>query len=59
MNPEYTPQIIVSLLALGMSLSFTSELLGSEPQRDELKPGAALSLKGFSLPVQSYVLAAA
>ena len=22
MNPEYTPQIIVSLLALGMSLSF-------------------------------------
>ncbi len=37
----------------------TSELLGSEPQRDELKPGEALSLKGFHLPVQSYVLAAA
>ena len=37
----------------------TIELLTSPAQRAELKPGEELRLKGFSSPVQSYVLAAA
>ena len=37
----------------------TLELLTSPAQRSELKPGESLQLKGFSSPVQSYVLAAA
>jgi class 3 adenylate cyclase len=37
----------------------TMELLESESRRAELTPGQALLLKGFQLPVQSYVLAAA
>ena len=36
----------------------TMELLDSAAQRGELTPGEALQLKGFALPVQSYVLAA-
>ena len=39
--------------------SRTLELLTSPAQRSELKPGESLQLKGFSSPVQSYVLAAA
>jgi class 3 adenylate cyclase len=37
----------------------TLELLESESQRAELRPGETLQLKGFPRPVQSYVLAAA
>jgi adenylate cyclase len=37
----------------------TSELLSNELKQKELKPGQALLLKGFQLPVQSYVLSAA
>ena len=37
----------------------TIELLGVETERGELSPGEALTLKGFQLPVQSYVLAQA
>jgi adenylate cyclase len=36
----------------------TIELLEAAAQRDELRPGEALRLKGFAQPVQSYVLAA-
>src|SRR5258706_14144067 len=34
----------------------TIELLGGGAQRHQLKPGEALQLKGFQLPVQSYTL---
>jgi adenylate cyclase len=37
----------------------TIELLSTAAQRDQLKPGEALRLKGFQLPVQSYVLSPA
>ena len=37
----------------------TLELLGEEPQRELLRPGEALRLKGFQQPVQSYTLAPA
>jgi adenylate cyclase len=37
----------------------TTELLGADARERELKPGAALHLKGFHQPVPSYVLAAA
>jgi adenylate cyclase len=37
----------------------TIELLGGEAQHHQLKPGEALQLKGFQLPVQSYTLAPA
>ncbi len=36
----------------------TRELLGSERGRSELEPGQALHLKGYPLPVQSYILPA-
>jgi len=36
----------------------TLELLGSDTQRDGLRKGLALQLKGFALPTQSYVLQA-
>ena len=36
----------------------TVELLQAAKQRDELRPGEALRLKGFAQPVQSYVLPA-
>ncbi len=36
----------------------TLELLGTEAQRGDLAPGETLLLKGFPLPVQSYVLSA-
>ncbi|MSP96505.1 MAG: adenylate/guanylate cyclase domain-containing protein [Betaproteobacteria bacterium] len=35
----------------------TTDLLQAEPRRVALTPGEALKLKGFQLPVQSYVLA--
>jgi class 3 adenylate cyclase len=35
------------------------ELLGEAAQRQQLRPGEALQLKGFQQPVQSYTLAAA
>ena len=34
------------------------ELLGTGAQRNDLRPGLALQLKGFKLPMQSYVLQA-
>lgn len=37
----------------------TMELLGSGAQHDQLRAGLALQLKGFALPMQSYVLQAA
>lgn len=37
----------------------TGELIASETRQAELKPGNSLHLKGFQLPVQSYVLSAA
>ena len=39
--------------------SHTIELLGAEPKHPGLRPGEALTLKGFQQPVQSYTLAAA
>ena len=37
----------------------TMELLGADPGRNRLRTGLALQLKGFALPMQSYVLEAA
>ena len=39
--------------------SRTSELLGGDSGRGELKPGEALRLKGFQQPVQSYIFSPA
>lgn len=39
--------------------SRTSELLGGDSGRGELKPGEALRLKGFQQPVQSYIVSPA